>query len=83
MSGDKYLVHFLSEKGSDGDIVTDDVTENVYEGVFVGTGGDVALIPLRGTVVQVWKNLPNAFTIPVKTRIIKTTGTTALNLIGL
>lgn len=83
MSGDKYLVHFLSEKGSDGDIVPHDTNDNVWEGVFVGTGGDVALIPLRGTVVQVWKNLPNAFTIPVKTKVIKAAGTTALNLIGL
>ncbi len=76
------LKHFLSEKGSEGDIVKNDTPgTNIYEGIYVGTGGTVVLINKFGNT-QTWVNVPNAFTIPVKTSAIKV-ASTAANMIGL
>lgn len=77
-----FLKHLLSEKGSEGDIVTNDSTPNIWEGVYVGVGGSVKLTDKGGTT-KTFINVPTGFILPVKTKVIFALGTDATNLIGL
>lgn len=55
--------------------------------VYVGTGGTVAVVPWNppaGVTSLVFKNVPNAFTIPILVEQVLSTGTvTAADMIGI
>lgn len=50
--------------------------------LFVGGGGDVTIKNLNGELVT-FKNLPNAFVLPVMFDCVMATNTTATDLVGL
>lgn len=49
--------------------------------IFVGTGGDLEVTTVSGDTV-IYKNLPDAYTLPVQVRRVKATNTTAQDLIA-
>ena len=67
------------------DVVPSDTTDLDYISViFIGTGGDIEVIPANGDGVTsvIFKNCPNAFELPVKVRRVKAAGTTATDMIA-
>jgi hypothetical protein len=54
----------------------------ILSGVYVGGAGDVTVITELGTTTT-FKALPVGQTIFCRTRLVKATGTTATNLVGL
>ena len=54
----------------------------VTRGIYVGTGGDIAIVAKDGTVV-VWVGVPDGAVIPFRAARINATATTASNLVGL
>lgn len=50
--------------------------------IFVGVGGDVVLVDIDATEVT-FKNVPSGGIIPCQTSIVKSTGTTATNIVAL
>lgn len=53
-----------------------------FRGIYVGSAGDLVVINGAGTAVT-FKSVPVGTIIPVFCRIIKSTGTTASQLVGL
>lgn len=51
-------------------------------GIYVGVGGDVAVITAGGETVT-FKNASAGTTLPIRAARVKATGTTATNLVGL
>ena len=51
--------------------------------IYVGEGGDVALIPVRGTSPVIFRNVPAGAILDVRVKAIRTTGTTAREIVGL
>jgi len=49
--------------------------------IFVGGGGDLSVVTVSGDTV-IYKNLPDAYTLPVQVRRVKSTNTTATDLIA-
>ena len=49
--------------------------------IFVGTGGNLEVTTVSGDTV-IYKNLPDAYTLPVQVRQVKSTNTTATDLIA-
>ncbi len=61
-------------------------TENLVQAtkaIFVGQGGDVRLIPLRGSEPITFVNLASGSMLDVRARRVLALGTTAADLIGL
>lgn len=54
----------------------------VPKGLYVGTGGDVTLRGVGGSVDVTYRNLPDASYIAVRAQFVRATGTTAANLIA-
>jgi hypothetical protein len=54
----------------------------ILSGVYVGGAGDVTLITELGTTTT-FKAVPVGATLFCRTRLVKATGTTATNLVGL
>lgn len=54
----------------------------IPKGIYVGTGGNVTLRGVGGTADVVYRNLPDASYINVRTQFVRATGTTAADLIG-
>lgn len=54
----------------------------VPKGIYVGTGGDVALRGIEGSEDVIYRNLPDASYIAVRASHVRATGTTAADLIG-
>lgn len=52
--------------------------------VYVGVGGDVAIVPFQGdgSTAVTFKNLPAGACVPVVARKVMSTNTTATNLVG-
>lgn len=67
--------------GSNGNITPSDVADNIYDGLFVGTGGDVA-IEYKNGKQQVIKNVGDGEYIPESVVKVLATGTTATNILG-
>jgi hypothetical protein len=66
---------------SDGDDLPD-----TPKGIYVGTGGDVALVAAgapAGGAATVFRNLPSGALLPVRVRRVAATGTTAADLLAL
>ncbi len=51
--------------------------------LFVGTGGDLALVPIRGTNPVIFRNVPSGSILDVRVRVVMATGTTATDIVGL
>ena len=51
--------------------------------IFVGQGGDVRLLPLRGTTPVTFFNLASGSVLDVRARAVLAAGTTALDMVGL
>lgn len=54
----------------------------IPKGIYVGTGGDVVLRGLDGTMDVTYRNLPDASYIAVRAQFVRATGTTATDLIA-
>lgn len=50
--------------------------------LFIGTGGDVSVVDAEGNQT-VFKNLPNAYILSVQTLRVRSTGTTATDIVAL
>lgn len=55
----------------------------VTKSIYVGEGGDLALRPLLGEAVVIFRNLQAGMTLDVRARTILATGTTASAIVGL
>ncbi|MXO88435.1 hypothetical protein GRI32_06745 [Altererythrobacter aestuarii] len=51
--------------------------------LYVGTGGDVTLVPVRGENPVTFRNLPSGAILDVRVRAVKATDTTAADIVGL
>lgn len=51
--------------------------------IYIGEGGDVTLVPVRGKNPVTFRNLPSGAILDVRVRSIRATGTTARELVGL
>tara|TARA_R110000850_G_C9816144_1_gene451966 strand:- start:29 stop:283 length:255 start_codon:yes stop_codon:yes gene_type:complete len=49
--------------------------------IFVGTGGSLSVVTVSGDTV-IYKNLPDAYILPVQVRRVNSTNTTATDLIA-
>jgi len=71
-----------SQGGSVGDIVPHDANPNAWHGLYVGTGGDVAVEKWQGQA-QIFKNVPSGTFMAISVKKVLSTGTDALNILGL
>lgn len=55
----------------------------VTKALYVGTGGDVVLRPLRSDVDVLFRNLPSGGILDVRASAVRATGTTAADLVAL
>ncbi|MFA7585210.1 MAG: hypothetical protein WCY11_03305 [Novosphingobium sp.] len=55
----------------------------VTKAIYVGTGGDVVLCPLNGTVDVTFRNVPDGGILDVRARAVRSSGTTAADIVGL
>lgn len=65
-------------------VVPSDTVElpTIPKGIYVGTGGDVTLRGVRGSADVTYRNLPDASYIAVRAQYVRSTGTTATDLIA-
>ena len=61
---------------------TDDVVQR-YDALYVGTGGNLALIPRDGTSAVTFTNISNGSFLPIATKEIRSTSTTCSGIVGL
>lgn len=76
---------FTIDPDDDVDFVDDDVNNTEaypLAAIFVGVGGDVAIVSGNDTV-KTFKNVANGTTLPVLAKRVNATNTTATNLLGL
>ena len=55
----------------------------VTKALYIGTGGDLAIVPVDGTGPVTFRNLPDGGMLDVRVRAVLATGTTAADLVGL
>lgn len=55
----------------------------VTKSIYIGQGGDLALLSLRGETSVIFRNLPDGMLLDVRARRILATGTTASDIVGL
>ncbi|MFC6911734.1 hypothetical protein ACFQGS_23650, partial [Novosphingobium lubricantis] len=55
----------------------------VPKAIYVGQGGNISLIPLRGTAPVTFYNVAGGSILDVRARAVMATGTTALDMVGL
>lgn len=55
----------------------------VTKAIYVGTGGDIAIVPVGGAAPVTFRNVPDGGVLDVRARAIHATGTTAADLVGL
>lgn len=51
--------------------------------LFVGTGGDIALEAIGSDSDVIFRNVASGSVLPIRVRIVRSTGTTATDLVGL
>lgn len=51
--------------------------------IYVGTGGSIALVFVRGSSAVSFINVPDGAVLDVRAKAIRATGTTATNIVGL
>ena len=66
-------------------VVKSDVTTYTpaFDGLYVGTTGDVSIITKPGGTAVVYKAVPGGTFMPVNAHIVRATGTTAADIVGL
>lgn len=75
----------LNASAVDGFAITPDNAEELDEvtrAIFVGTGGDIAIV-LKSGVDLLFKNVGSGTMLPVRARLVKATGTSAGDMLGL
>lgn len=55
----------------------------ITKAIYIGVAGDVVLRSANGTEDVVFRNLPAGFTLDVRVRAVRATGTTATAIVGL
>jgi hypothetical protein len=55
----------------------------ITKALYVGTGGDLVIVPVGGTAPVTFRNLPDGGVLDVRVRAVRATGTTAADLVGL
>lgn len=55
----------------------------VTKSIYIGLGGDLAVLPLQGETAVIFRNLPDGMMLDVRARAILATGTTASDIVGL
>lgn len=55
----------------------------IPKALYVGTGGDITLQGANGSSNVVFKNVPSGAILPVRPLFIRSTGTTATDIVGL
>ena len=53
------------------------------KGLYVGTGGDIAMRGLNDSADQSWRNVPAGSVLPFRAQYVRATGTTAADLLAL
>lgn len=64
-------------------VTTSDTVFVDYYGLYVGTGGDVAVKTSQGATAVTFKNVPTGTILPLRIVQVMATNTTASNLVGL
>ncbi len=60
-----------------------DLLPAVTKGLYVGTGGDIAVRTLRSDVDVIFRNVPSGYILDIRLSAVRSTGTTAADMIGL
>ncbi|AVQ04480.1 hypothetical protein B7G68_15190 [Caulobacter segnis] len=63
-------------------ITPHDTTEVNARGLYVGTGGDLAIVSMDGTTSITFANVPSGTILPVFAFRVKSTGTTAADIVA-
>ncbi len=56
---------------------------DIPKALYVGTGGNITMRGLNGTIDQSWKNVPSGSILPFRAHYIRATGTTAADILAL
>ena len=56
---------------------------DIPKGLFVGTGGNIAMRGMSDTSDQSWKNVPSGAVLPFRAQYVRATGTTAADILAL
>lgn len=64
-------------------VTPSDSAENNYDALFVGTLGDLEILPVKSTVPVVLKNIGSGEFIPVPVKKVLSGNTSASNIVGL
>lgn len=64
-------------------VTPDDDDECNALGLFVGTGGDVAVLPAGNTASVIFANVPDGSFLPCQVKKVLATGTTASDILAL
>lgn len=55
---------------------------SVTKAIYVGTGGDVTLLPADNLDDVIFRNVPSGMTLDVRASAVRSSGTTAADLVG-
>jgi hypothetical protein len=56
---------------------------SIPKALYIGTGGNVVLRGIESTADVTFKNLPSGYTLCVRAKLVKSTGTTASDIVAL
>lgn len=67
------------------DIAPDDATElpELPKAIYVGTGGDISMRLIDSAADVTFRNVPSGYILDVRAQFVRSTGTTAVDLLGL
>jgi hypothetical protein len=63
-------------------VTPSDTVPNTWSYLYVGTGGNVSILPENGVTAITFQNVPSGAYLWVRTSRVRSTGTTASNIIG-
>jgi hypothetical protein len=64
-------------------VTKSDTADNAYAYLYVGTGGDVAIVPTGSATAVTFKNVPAGAHLWIKTSKVMSTNTTASDIVGI
>ena len=64
-------------------ITPSDTTELGYRGIYVGSAGNINVLPFSGSIPVLFKNVLAGTILPIQVKKVLATNTTATDLIGL
>ena len=56
---------------------------DIPKALFVGTGGHIAMRGVNGSADQIWKNVPDGTVLPFRAQYVRSSGTTAADILAL